>query len=436
MTYNFIMNENYWKMKWSKDQISAMLLEQYSTFLNQESGIQREKLFEIEKYFQIPHAVIISGLRRVGKSTLLTQIAKKIAEDSFYYLNFEDDRFLGFQAEDFDSLYQLLVEIYGSRKIFILDEVQNISGWEHFVRRFMEMGFKFFITGSNASLLSQELGTRLTGRYIPVELFPFSFKEYLSFFKIPIPDIDRMTTVDHGELKSHLNNYLQEGGIPEALKYSDIPIRQTLYNDVLYRDIAVRYRLEAVKALRELSYTLISNPACPVSYNKLKEQYQLGSVNTVKSYIEYFKNSWLLFSINLFDYSIKRQQIAPKKIYCIDSGLIQSVGFSTSPNTGHLLENIVFLELRRRTEEINYYLTPSGFEVDFYLPKTGELIQVCRDINQPGVRDREQRALIEAIKTLKAKSALILTDLNESPVTVDGTTIEIKSIAEWLLTKK
>ena len=147
-----------------------------------------------------PHAVIISGLRRVGKSTLLAQLAHRLGQDRFYYINFEDDRFMGFGAEDANDLYQSLAEVFGERKVWIVDEIQNVPGWEHFVRRFMDMGFKFYITGSNASLLSRELGSRLTGRYVPVELFPFSFTEFLRFRQLVAPDLARLTTLDLGPL--------------------------------------------------------------------------------------------------------------------------------------------------------------------------------------------------------------------------------------------
>jgi predicted AAA+ superfamily ATPase len=324
LMYHFIMNENSWKTRWSKDQIKAMLLEQFNSFWERDTGVPREKLAEVEHASNMPHAVIVSGLRRVGKSTLLAQKAHNLGRDTFYFLNFEDDRFIGFHAEDANELYQVLVELFGERKIFIIDEVQNVLGWEHFVRRFMEMGFKFFITGSNASLLSHELGTRLTGRYVPIELFPFSFREFLQFRDEKVPNLQRMTTV---------NIYLQLGGIPDALKYPDLDLLRTLYDDVLYRDIATRYRLEAVTALKELAFFLMSNPASLVSFNKLKLQLRLGSVNTIKSYIDYMENSWLIFVLNLFDFSVKRQQIAPKKIYCIDSGLSNAVGFSFSQNT-------------------------------------------------------------------------------------------------------
>lgn len=429
------MNENNWKSRWSKDQIKAMLLEQFDSFWKHDTGIPRDRLVDVERAAGLPHAVILSGLRRVGKSTLIAQMAHKLGKDAFYYLNFEDDRFLGFQAEDANDLYQTLVELFGERKAFVIDEVQNIQGWEHFIRRFMEMGFKFYITGSNASLLSQELGTRLTGRYVPIELFPFSFGEFLKFRGQPEPNLKRMTTVAKGQLRSALNEYLQSGGIPDALKYPELPLLRTLYDDVLYRDIATRYRLEAISALKELAFYLMSKPANLVSFNKLKDQFRLGSVNTIKSYIEYMENSWLLFTLNLYDFSVKRQQIAPKKIYCIDSGLSNAVGFGFSPNTGKLLENLVFLALRQQSKEIYYYTTPNGFEVDFYLPEKQQLVQVTQSLDNPTTRERELRALTEAVQSIKVKSALILSDSNEDGFKVNGVLVEVRSSAEWLLNR-
>jgi hypothetical protein len=427
------MNENSWKSKWNKDQIKAMLLEQFQAFWQRDTGIVRTLLSEVERAKDVPHAVIVSGLRRAGKSTLLAQMAHHLGEDQFYYINFEDDRFLGFQADDATDLYQVLIELFGERKIFVIDEVQNIPGWEHFVRRFMDMGFKFYITGSNASLLSKELGTRLTGRYIPIELLPFSFKEFLQFRGETAPNLNRMTTADHAKLQKSLQSYLQLGGIPDALKYPDLPLLRTLYDDVLYRDIATRYRLDAVTVIKELAFYLMSNPASLISFNKLKNQFQVGSVNTIKSYIGYMENSWLLFTLNVYDYSVKRQQIAPKKVYCIDTGLANAVGFGFSPNTGKLLENLIYLTLRRETKDIHYFSSPGGYEVDFYLPQKQQLIQVTQNLDHPAVRDREFRALQDAIQIVKVQSALILADASEDTFEINGIPVEIRSAAEWLV---
>lgn len=290
-----------------------MLLEQRKAFWQREIGVERTQLAELERIVELPHAVVISGLRWVGKSTLLAQFAHRLGEELFYNINFEDDRFRGFRAEDANDLYQALVVLFGERRVFIIDEVQNVYGWEHFVRRFMDQGIKFYIIGPNASLLSRELGTRMTGCYVPIELFPFSFEEFLHFKGHTIPDLRRLTTVEIAHLQQALNEYLRPGGVPELLQYPDLPLRRTLYDDILYRDIATRYRIEEVRALKELAFYLMSNPASQVSYNKLKEQFRLGSVNTIKNYIEYLENSWLIFTMNVYNYSVKRQQIAAKK---------------------------------------------------------------------------------------------------------------------------
>lgn len=427
------MNENNWRNRWSKDQLRAMLMEQYQHFWNRDIGIARDQLTQVLRAAPLPHAVVISGLRRAGKSTLLAQLAHQMGEDQFYYINFEDERFLGFEASDANDLLGLLIELFGERSIFIVDEVQNISGWEHFVRRFMDMGLKFYITGSNASLLSRELGSRLTGRYIPVELFPFSFSEYLRFRGYTWTDSSPMTTAQAAHLHGQLDEYIRLGGLPESLKYPDLPLARTLYDDVLYRDIAARYRIGDVTALKELAFFLMSNPANLISFNRLKDQFRLGSVNTVKSYVEYLENSWLVFAMRVYDYSVKRQQVAPKKVYAIDTGLTNAVGFFFSPNTGRLLENLVFLALRRQSQEIYYYTTPAGFEVDFYIPERRLLVQVTQNLDQPGVRQREVRALSDGLRALNLGRGLILSETNAEPIQQDGLTIEIRSLAQWLL---
>lgn len=427
------MNETFWANRWSTEQIRALLVEQAETFRNQSRGIPRARQSMLEAASASPHVVVISGLRRAGKSTLLAQFATKLGEDRFYYANFEDDQFLGFRADDANDLYRHMLELFGERRIFMLDEVQNVPGWERFVRRFMDQGFKVYITGSNASLLSRELGTRLTGRYVPVELFPFSFAEYLQFRDEETPNLKRMTTRDRAHLQQNLDRYLSDGGIPDALKYPELPVLQTLYDDILYRDIAARYHIQEVRALKELAFGLVSNPARPVSFNKLKERLNLGSVNTVKNYVEYLENSWLIFAVRVYDPSVRRQQQAAKKIYPIDTGLAAAVGFSSSPDRGHWMETAVFLALRRETPEIYYYTTPGGFEVDFYLPDRRQLIQVTQNINQPETRERELRALRDAMNALDLKDGLIITETGSDPIVEDGRRIEVQSLAAWLL---
>ncbi|MBI2039683.1 ATP-binding protein [Candidatus Microgenomates bacterium] len=416
-----------------KDLLKTLLLDQSEQFKKKELGVTRENLIQIKKYANSSYAVVISGLRRVGKSTLLAQIAHKFySSDDYYFVNFEDERFLNFTADDFNLLYETQLEFFGQRKIFLLDEVQNVIGWERFVRRMIDEGCKFYITGSNAALLSKELGTKLTGRYTPIELFPFSFAEFLAFKQQKTPNLAYLTTLQKSKLKRYFNDYIVTGGIPDALKYPEINLHKTLYDDVIYRDVAVRYKIEETKALKELSFYLISNISSLVSFNKLKELLKLGSVNTVKNYIDYLQTSWLMFTINKFAFSIKKQQIANKKIYAIDTGLIKSVAFSFSENRGKLLENLVFLTLRRLFEEIYYYTTQNDLEVDFYLPKQKILIQVCQSLADEETQKREVKALIAAMQELNINSAVILTE-DEDSVDFENGKIKVIPMFKWLL---
>ena len=431
------MNENNWQAKWSQTQLQGILREQRNAFWQRPIGVKREQLATVLQYADAPHAVIVSGLRRAGKSTLLLQLAHTLGENAFYYISFDDDRFLGFAADDADTLLNALVQAFGQRRIFIIDEVQNIEGWERFARRWMDQGYKLYITGSNAALLSRELGTRLTGRYLPVELLPFSFGEYLTWAQqqghvdatiLPTPS----TLVERALLNRALSTYLQVGGIPEALQYPNLPILRTLYDDVIYRDIATRHRIEAIRALKELAFQVLSNPAGLVSFSKIKQQLGIGNVTTVKNYLQFLEDSWLIFTTYLYDASVKRQQIAPKKAYGIDTGLVNTVGFHTSPNSGHLLENVVFLALRRKTTNIHYALTPSGYEIDFYLPDQRLLVQVAQQLTNPQTYAREIRALQDGLAMFKgAKGLLLSTDAEHFDAPQDD--IQICSVSEWLL---
>jgi len=418
----------------SFEEIRTLLIEQRSEILNLELGIEREKLLEISKYKNTPFPVVISGLRRAGKSTLLSQLAHKFyPSNKYFYVNFEDDRFLSFAVSDFTKLHELLIELFGDHKVFLLDEIQNIEGWEVFVNRMIRAGYKFYITGSNASLLSKELGTKLTGRYIPVELFPFSLGEYLQFRKISMPDLTRLTTVQRGKLRNTFVEYQKKGGIPQALQYPELPIHKTLYEDIINRDIGARYKIADTKPLRELTFYLLSNISALVSYNKLKELLRLGSVNTISHYIEYLEASWLLFVVNRYAYSVKKQQIANKKVYCIDTGLTKSVAFSFSEDRGKFLENIVFLKLRRiYDQDIYYFKTETGREVDFYLSKQKVFIQVSQSLVNPVTREREIQALLDAMKEVEGSTGFIITEDEKETLSLNGKVIPAVTIYEWL----
>lgn len=396
-------------MSFKVDEVKETLFMQHERFSSAASTVIREDaLREVGKYVESPQAVVISGLRRAGKSTFLSQIAHKYyKKKDYYYVNFDDDRFLDFQAADFNALLEIFMELFSERKVFFFDEIQNIIKWETFCRRLIDSGYKLYITGSNASLLSKELGSRLTGRYFPLELFPFSFKEFLEYREINVKKIFKnkavLDTKTRALLKNMLREYIKLGAIPEALKYPELPVLKSLYRDVLYCDIATRYRIEAGKTLRELSLRVFTDISSPIQFSKIKQQLGIGNVTTVTNYISYLENSWLIFCINVFDYSIKRQQIAPKKIYAIDTGLINEVTFKFKEKQGVLLENLVFLQLRKSFSEIFYYRTKSEYEVDFFIPEAALLVQVSYDVSDSETKERELRALIEAKQELEGK---------------------------------
>ena len=427
----------------TRELLSSVVQEQYEDFISKDLGVRREILSGLKPAVSSSQVLVITGLRRVGKSTLLLQLAEKYLKKDYYFISFEDERLLNFKVKNFDLLHEVFISLFGEKKVFLLDEVQNVPGWERFVRRLHDQGYKFIVTGSNASLLSQELGTRLTGRSVRVELFPFSLREFLDFkgvdlskinFKRGVGNRNAITTKQRGQLQKWLNEYLAFGGIPDALKYPDLAFHKTLYDDVLYRDIATRYGIENVKELKELALYLMSNTSSLVSFNKLKQLLKLGSVNTVKKYIDYLENSWLFFVVNKYAHSVKEQQIASKKIYSVDTGLARSVGFSFSENKGHLMENLVFLELKRRGYDIYYYKTSQEHEVDFFLPKERTLIQVAQKISTAEAKEREFRALVEAKEEQPSSGVLlVITEGDKGVFEWGGVPVVAVPLYEWLL---
>jgi len=419
-----------------KTLLKEVVLEQEKSRQALDIGIERAALGIVSKHISLPHTIVISGIRRCGKSTLLNQVINKFYKKGGYYFNFEDERLVDFKAEDFNSLYETLLEVYGERKVFFFDEIQNVPKWEVFVRRMQDKGYKFFITGSNASLLSRELGTKLTGRSLSIELYPFSFAEYLTFKGFKLQKDSLSYTIERAAIKKHFAEYLKHGGMPEYLKYKDPTLLKRAYEDILYRDIVARYDIKQVKALRELGLYLLSNIGGLFSYNNLKNVLGVGSMNTIKSYAGFLENSFLIFLVNRFSYSLKQQFVANKKIYCIDNGLAESVAFQFSKNKGKFLENLVFLEIKRKFPEVYYYKTANNLEADF-LVKSGRkdirLIQVADNLDNEKARVREINSLERAMTELKLKEALILTQDNEEEIKLKGQIITVKPVYKWLL---
>lgn len=419
-----------------KSHLREIIVQQRLEIENKDTGIERECLQLIEKYISIPQAIIISGVRRSGKSTLLSQIISKWFDSNYYYLNFDDERLISFSAEkDFDSLYQIFIEEFDEHKTFFFDEIQNIKGWERFVRRMYDRGFKFFITGSNAHLLSKEIGTHLTGRHIMVTLYPFSFKEYLNFNNIHIDDKSAYITEKRAKIRQNLFFYLNNGGFPEFLKFGEPDVLRRLFNDILFRDIIVRYKIRETQSFQEITTNLLTNISNRVSYNRLKNLFHLGSANTAKNFVEYLETSFLIFYVNQFSYSHSKQIMAPKKVYCIDTGLRNNVAFRFSDDLGRTMENCVFLELLRRYPEDEIYYWDGKGEVDFVV-KRGQniiqLIQVCLVLGSTA-KEREIKSLQKVMKQLGLKKAFIITDDFEGEETQGKYTIEYIPLWKWLL---
>ena len=361
------------------------------------------------------HTLIISGIRRCGKSTLLHQINKSYSSRSIY-LNFEDPRLAGFDLSDFNRLHEIALK-EGSTAYFF-DEIQNIDNWESFVRFRLDEGFRIFITGSNASMLSKELGTKLTGRHITKELFPFSYAEFLAF-----------TAQENGLLSS--GEYMKSGGFPEYLKTGLPEVLMHAFNDIVVRDIAIRYNLKNIHVLQQLAVWLVSNSGKPITGNSLRKIFQISSSSSIMDYLAYFADAYLFFFIPKFSYSQKVQLVNAKKVYCIDNGFIDINSVSFTEDKGRLFENMVFLQLRRQSAEIYYFSDKK--ECDFVVFQHGKLqglYQVCWQLDQNNM-DRELNGLLEAMNYFDIDEASILTQNQSDSFVIENKTIKVQPFHEW-----
>ena len=421
----------------SKELLREVLIEQQKRIRAQKSQnfVEREKLHEIKNFVKTNHAVIITGVRRCGKSVFLSQIANTFF-DSYYYVNFEDERLADFDLNDFNRLYEICLEHFGKSKTFFLDEVQNIAGWERWVRRMRDDGFKFFITGSNARLLSKELATLLTGRHLQFSIFPFSFKEFLKLRGFDLQKNDIYITERRALIQKYFSEYVKKGGFPEYLKDNRIEILQEYFNDIVQRDIVERYSIKNIKQLKELAKYLITNTANLTTYNQLKKITGIKSVNTAIKYFSYLENAYLLLSEKYFSYSLKRQISNPFKVFAIDHGLRGAISFKFSRDFGRIFETIVAIELKRRNKEIYYWKNLLKEEVDFVVKGNNakELMQVSYDVSDIRTRERETKILVKAGKELKCKNLLVITEDYEAQEKRSSKRIKFIPLWKWLLT--
>lgn len=396
----------------SKLIIEQVIESQKERLTNMKPGLPRN----ISEYVGLTsHALIVSGIRRCGKSTWLQQI-NKTHESASIYLNFEDPRLAGFELSDFNRLHEIAVK--EGTLAYFFDEVQNIDNWESFVRFRLDEGYRIFITGSNASMLSKELGTKLTGRHITKELFPFSYSEYLAF-----------TNQERGEQSS--GNYMISGGFPEYLKTGLPEVLMQAFNDIIVRDIAIRYNLKNTLVLQQLAVWLVSNSGKPFTGNRLRKIFQISSSSSIMDYLSYFVDAYLFFFIPKFSYSHKVQLVNPKKVYCIDNGFIKINSVSFNDDNGRLLENMVFMQLRRQTPEIYYFMEKN--ECDFVVFQQGKiqgLYQVCRQLDQNNM-DREISGLMEAMNYFSQPTAYIITQNQSDTFVIGEKTIKAQPFHEW-----
>jgi len=392
-----------------RDEIRSIVAKQKKTIQQKPRGTLRTQQFDLSSN----HIIIISGVRRSGKSTILTQLYDQVEDKCF--VNFEDPALYSFTVEDFATL----TDIYKDKEYFFFDEIQNVDEWERPIRYLHDQGKKIIITGSNASLLSKELGTRLTGRHLTHEIFPFSYNEFLKY-------------ADKRPGEETFARYIEKGGFPENIHHKNPQILQELLQDILARDILVRHNVKNEKSLKQLAQYLLTNVGKPFSLTKLKNTFQIGSVNTVKKYISYLENSYLLFTTKQFSWSHKKQIRNPNKIYSIDHAFSDANSASFSEDKGRLLENLVYIHLRHRHKKIFYYQDDN--ECDFIVKENNDVtkaVQVTWKLHKQN-KQRELQGIQHVTNKFNLDKGVILTYDQEDTVG----NIDVIPVWKWLTTKK
>lgn len=400
--------------------------------------IFREKLNSVKKFVESDLIKVITGPRRTGKSVAAFLLLK---EKNFAYLNFDDENLL--KVKNYDEIVKAIFEVYSENKYLFFDEIQNLKNWEIFVNKLQRRGYNLVLTGSNAKLLSKELGTVLTGRYIPIEIFPFSFKEFLSAKGLEIKKEEINVPEIQGRILNNLNEYIRIGGFPEVV-VKDLEAKiylETLSNSILFKDVVKRYNVRFSQKIYDLNNYLNNNFSSEFSFSKLKNILEFNSTVTLQNYLGYLEEAFLVFVLNRFSFKMKEQIKTPKKIYLIDSGFCSQVLQRLSQDFGKIMENLVFVEILRRgykqDRDVFFYKTKNNKEIDFLLKKgigIEQLIQVCYRIDEIKTKERECGALIEAGKDLNCSNLLIITWDKEIEEIIYGKKIKFIPLWKWLLT--
>lgn len=417
-----------------RDKIYYVLFEQQKDFKDERLKIiPRELTSKILSFLPLKLPIVITGVRRSGKSTLLRILTQelKLEEKDYFYINFNDERLISFTPEDFQKILDFLEEQDYKRNCHLLiDEIQEVKNWEKWVDRIKEK-HPIVITGSNSKLLSKEISTILTGRSINVGIYPFSFREFLNAKGIS-PENASLDLKVQSKIRAAFSRYLESGGIPKAV-IDDERILAELYENIVYRDIIKRFNYRLEKPIKEISNFLLANTSKELSLRAISETAGITNLLTTKSILDTFEKAFFFFFINKFDYSLHKQAQSPRKVYCIDNGFIAKAGFRFSDDKGKMLENLVFIELKRRNQEVYYFSGKK--ECDFIIKektKVIKAIQTCYTLNDNN-SEREIDGLLEAMKKFDFKKGMILTFDQEQEIKRDGATITVKPVWKWLL---
>ncbi|HPT14359.1 MAG TPA: ATP-binding protein [Bacteroidales bacterium] len=397
--------------------------------------VEREMMAAARKTLHTDNRIlVITGMRRTGKSTLLQQLMGEV--ENYCYFNFEDERLMDLRVEHFGDLEEALIEVYGPSAYWFFDEIQNISNFETAVRRMQDDGKKIILTGSNASLLSMEFGTKLTGRYKQIELFPFSFAEYLNFMKVEFSNKHFYLPESKVMLRNHFSQWMEKGGLPEYLLYNDLEYVKTLFDNILYRDIIVHYGIRRHREFRELVQLLVSNLTLPVTYNSLMKAVGFSNADTIKEHLAYLGNAYAFYELFRYNDSLRKQMANPRKVYVNDLAFHTLIGFNNSQNLGRRLENVIYMSLKRKYTDL--YSFKGNHECDFVV-KDRQLgnfaIQACHAVNAEN-EPREAGGLVEAIQSLNLTYGLIITFDQEFDLQYGGYSITVVPAWKWMLTEQ
>lgn len=420
----------------SSSEIQGIIKEQEAKMQNlfkNERIVERE-LSIPDRQITLGIANIITGPRRCGKSVLALLLAKK---RKFGYINFDDER-LTIQSSELNSVLEAIYTLKGNVSMLVFDEIQEVEGWEKFASRIVNSQ-KLILTGSNSRMLSKELSTYLTGRHIDRVLLPFSFREFINYREPALLGGKAYTTEEKARLLSLLESYLELGGFPLALK-AGREFLVDLYKDMIERDVVQRYKIRHASKLSDLARYLLSNSASEISYSKLMSIFGVAGKHTIKQWISYLENAYVLFELERFSFKLKESVMAPKKVYGIDTGLVNAVSLST--DVGRAMECAVAIELLRRKHywfadlDINYWKSHQQEEADFIIRKgrrVMQILQVTYASNSAGIRERELKGIARAAKELRCSNLLVITWDYGAQRTYKGKKIKFMPLWKWLL---